>query len=82
MEFDVFGKKNKKELSKIVVSWITLTNNEAKNIINVIKSLEDREILLKETARKNNNQQGGPLNFFCPISKSCFTINKKMSLHH
>ena len=53
-----------------------------KNIINVIKSVEDREILLKETARKNNNQQGGPLNFFCPISKSCFTINKKMSLHH
>ena len=55
MEFDVFGKKNKKEVSKIVVFGITLTNNEAKNITNVIKSLEDGEILLKETARKNNN---------------------------
>ena len=39
MEFDVFGKKNKKELSKIVVFGITLTNNEAKNITNLIKSL-------------------------------------------
>ena len=55
MECDVFGKKIKKELSKIVVFGITLTNNEAKNITNLIKSLEDREILLKETARKNNN---------------------------
>ena len=31
MEFDVFGKKkSKKKLSKVVVSGITLTNNEAK----------------------------------------------------
>ena len=51
-----------------------------KNIINVIKSLEDREILLKETARKNNNQEGGQHNFFCPINKRCFTINKKNEL--
>ena len=31
---------------------ITLTNNELKDIIKVIKSLENREILLKTTTRK------------------------------
>ena len=36
-------------------SWITLTNNKIKDI----KSLENREILLKGTTRKITSQQGG-----------------------
>ena len=42
-------------------SGITLTNNETKDIIKVIKSLENRGILLKGTTRKITGQEGGPL---------------------
>ena len=38
----MIGKKIKK-----FASGITLTNNAMKDIMNIIKSLEDREILLK-----------------------------------
>ena len=34
----------------------TLTNNEIKDIIKLIKSLENRGILLKETTRKITSQ--------------------------
>ena len=37
---------------------MTLTNNELKGIIKVIKSLENREILLKGTTRKITSQEG------------------------
>ena len=51
------------ELSKTFTSskdsWITLTNNKIKDILKVIKSLENREILLKGTTRKITSQQGG-----------------------
>ena len=40
-------------------SWITLTNNKIKDILKVIKSLENREILLKGTTRKITSEQGG-----------------------
>ena len=38
---------------------ITLTNNEIKDIIKVIKSLENRGILLKGTTRKITSQERG-----------------------
>ena len=51
------------ELSKTFTSskdsWITLTNNKIKDILKVIKSLENREMLLKGTTRKITSQQGG-----------------------
>ena len=40
-------------------SWITLTNNKIKDILKVIKSLENREILLKGTTRKITSEQSG-----------------------
>ena len=40
-------------------SEITLTNNEIKDIMRVIKSLENRGILLKGTTRKSTSQEGG-----------------------
>ena len=40
-------------------SGIALTNNEIKDIMKVIKSLENRRISLKETARKITSQEGG-----------------------
>ena len=45
-------------------SEITLTNNEIKYIIKIIKYLENREILLKETTRKIISQEGWLLGNF------------------
>ena len=46
---------------------ITQTDNGIKDIMKLIKSLENRGILLKETTRKNTSQEGGFLNFFRPL---------------
>ena len=45
------GKEIKKGISSITGSGTTLANNEIKDKIKVIKSLENREILLKGTTR-------------------------------
>ena len=37
----------------------------------VIKSLENREILLKGTTRKITSQEGGFLNFLRPLMTAC-----------
>ena len=47
-------------------SGITLINNEIKDIIKVIKSLENRGILLKGTT-KITTREGGFLNFIRPL---------------
>ena len=59
---------------------ITLTNNEIKDIIKVIKYLENRGILSKETNRKIASQEGEFLNFLkllmtadLPLMKSILT---------
>ena len=61
---NVIGNKNKDGLK---VSGITLTNNEIKDIIKVIRSLENRGILLKGTTRTITSQEGGFLNFLKPL---------------
>ena len=57
---------------------ITLTKNEIENVIKVLNSFENREILLKETTRKNTSQEGGFLSFLgllmtagLPLMKKC-----------
>ena len=55
----LLGKKIKKGISSIKGSGITLTNNEIKDIMKVIKYLENRGILLKGTTRKITSQEGG-----------------------
>ena len=57
-------------------SGITLTNNEIKDIMKVIKSLENRRILLKETARKITSQEGGFLNFHRPLMTTGLPLMK------
>ena len=42
---------------------MTLTSIEITDIVKVIKSLENRVILLKGTTRKITSQEGGFLNF-------------------
>ena len=46
---------------------MTLANDEIKDIMKVIKSFENRRILLKETVWKITSQEGGFLIFFRPL---------------
>ena len=46
-----------------------LTNNEIKDNIKVIKSLENRGISLKGTTRQITSWEGGFLNFLDPFLK-------------
>ena len=55
------------KISSITGSGITLTNNEMKANMKVIKSLEKRGILLKGTTTKITSQEGGFLNFLRPL---------------
>ena len=52
-------------------SGITLTNTEIKVTIKVIKSLENRGILLKGTTTKVANQKGG---FLCNVLGSIMKV--------
>ena len=53
---NIIGKKIKSGISLVTSSGITLINHEIKDIIKVIKSLENRGISLKETTRKSARQ--------------------------
>ena len=62
---------------------ITWTNNEIKEIVKVIKSLENTAILLKETSTKSSSQERGFLDFLrllmadaLPLMKSVLTTWK------
>ena len=50
-------------------SALMLTNNEIKDNIKVIKSLENRGIFLKGTTRQITSWEGGFLNFLDPFLK-------------
>ena len=52
-----------KQAIKVKGDRVTLTNNEIKYIMKVIKSLENRGILIKGTVRKIASKEGGLLNF-------------------
>ena len=59
---------------------ITLTNNEIKDIIKVIKSLKNRGILLKRATRKVTSQEGGLLKFphFGPLMAAGLSLMKSV----
>ena len=78
----LLGEKIKKGISSVTSPAITLTNNEIKNIKKIIKSVENKVILLKGTATKITTQKAGYLNFFRPLTttnvplmKSNYSIN-------
>ena len=67
----------KKDFENISGTRVSLTNNEIKYImIVIINSLENREILTKETTTKITGQKRGFLNF---LNDNWFTINEKCS---
>ena len=70
--------ENVPEFFTIVVSGRTLTNNEMKDIIKVIRSLENRGILLKETTKRISSQEGGFLNFLIPLMTAGLPLMKNV----
>ena len=59
---------------------MTLTNNEIKDIIKVITTLENRDILLKGIAGKYISQEGGLLNFLGPLMRTCLPLWKNYTI--
>ena len=62
-----------KDFKFFFATGINLTNNEIKDIRKVVKCLESRETLLKETTTKITSQEGEFLNFFKPFIKNILT---------
>ena len=65
-------------------SGLTLTSNEIKDIVKVIRSLENRGILLKQTTTRIASQEGGFLNFLKPLKEKETAGSQLMKsyLHH
>ena len=55
-----------------------LTNNEIKDIINVIKPLENRVLLLKGATREIFSKEGGFLNFLRPLVTASSPLMKSI----
>ena len=73
----IIGEKIRKGIFSITGSGITLTNNEIKDIINLIKSLENRGISLKGTSTKIT-QEGEFLNFLMPLMTAGLPLMKSV----
>ena len=56
-------------------------SNEIKDIMKVIKSLENRGILIKETITKMTSQEGEFLNFLRSLMAVGLPLRKVYSLH-
>ena len=63
---------------KVLGTGITLTDNEIKDIVKVTKSLENRGILLKGTARNITSQKGEVLNFLRPLMTTGLPLMKSV----
>ena len=57
---------------------ITLTNNEIKDIMKIIKFLENRGILLKGTTRKTISREGRFLDFLRPLMTAGLPLLKNV----
>ena len=69
------GKFNKEYITG---SGISLRNNEIKDVIKVIKSLENRGFLLKRNTTKITSQEGGFLNFLRPLMAAGLPLMKSV----
>ena len=76
---NITGKKMKKGFSLITGLRITPTNNEVKDIIKEMKSLENREILLKRTTRNITGKEGGFLNFLRALMTAGLPLASRMT---
>ena len=63
---------------KIKGSGLAITNNEIKDIIKVIRSLENKAILLKGTTKKITGHERGFLNFLKPLITTGLPLMKNV----
>ena len=70
--------KNNLSSPTIFGTEINLTNNEIKDIMKVIKSSENRGILLKGTAAKTTSQEGGFINFLRSLMTAALQLMKSI----
>ena len=75
---NIISEKIKKEISSITGSGVTLTSNEKEDIIKVIKSLENRGILLKGTTRKITSHEGEFVIFLGPLMTADLQLIKSV----
>ena len=74
----LLGKKIKKGTWLIKGSGITLRNSEIKDIMKLIKSLENKGFLLTETTRKITSQEGRFLSFLRPLITAGLPLMKSV----
>ena len=72
------GYKSKTVLQGTTGSKITLRSNQIKDILKVIRYLENKGILWNGTTRKICIQEGGFLNFFRPLMTADLPIMKSL----
>ena len=70
--------KGIKSIKKLFGAGIVITDNEIKDIMKVIKSLENRGLLSKGTKRKINSQEVQFLNFLRPLMKTGLLLIKSV----
>ena len=76
------GKKIEKWISSVMFSGITMTNNKIKDIIKVIKSIENRGISLKGTTGKITSQGDiKKINILRPLMAAGLQLMKSVQLH-
>ena len=59
-------------------SGVTLTNNEIKDVVIVISSIQNRRALLKGTTGKFIDKEGGLLSFLDQLMKACFPLMENL----
>ena len=65
-------------MSSVLSSGRTLTKNEIKDIVIVIRSIQNRRFLLKRTAGKLIDKEGGLLNFLDQLMRACLPLMKHL----
>ena len=65
-------------INESIGSGITLANNEIKDIIKIMRSLEDSGILLGGITRKITSQEEGFLNFLRPLMSVILPLMKNI----
>ena len=73
---NVLGKKI--EIGNLPITDSEVTHKLTKDIVKVIKSLENRGILLKGSTRKITSQEGGFLNFLRPLMTAGLLLIKSV----
>ena len=73
---NVLGKKI--EIGNLPITDSGVTHKLTKDIVKVIKSLENRGILLKGSTRKITSQEGGFLNFLRPLMTAGLLLIKSV----